>query len=181
METCRRNSRFARCFTWPLLSLRARNKNRESIMAFKRRSFLAFTALALVLGPWARADDSKEPTKTTAGKGGKAEKPPRRVYVLHSGLHTILSDPVKNIAALTLKEGLHKRGVALSDLVVLENPFPDASWRSMLPYDSLTMFFDSVEPGSKMSQDSYLRMHKALAAQGVRQAHLIVWIGHAAG
>src|SRR5947207_3323379 len=124
-------------------------------MDFKRHSFLALPILGLVLGPLAGADDSPEPAKPAA-KRENGEKSPRRVYVLHSGLHTILSDPIKNIAALTLKEGLHKRGVAQSDLIVLENPFPDASWKSMLPYDSLTMFLDSVEPGSKMSHDSYL-------------------------
>lgn len=35
----------------------------------------------------------------------------RRVFVLHSGVHTILAHPNKNQAALSLKQNLLKRGV----------------------------------------------------------------------
>jgi len=109
------------------------------------------------------------------------EKPERRVFVLHSGVHTILSDPIKNIAAEKLKAGLLKRSVAEKDLVVLDNPFPSASWKNLFPLESLTMFFDSIDPSSQMSRASYQRMHKALQAQGVGGKDTIVWIGHSAG
>jgi len=121
-----------------------------------------------------RSDEPKAVSPVT-------DKPRRRVYLLHSGLHTILSDPAKNIAAETLKEGLRKRGVAEKDLIVLENPFPYASWKSLLPFESLTMFFEAAEPSSKMSHDAYLRMHKALRAHGVGRTDDVVWIGHSAG
>src|SRR5262245_16404415 len=138
-------------------------------------NMLIAVGVGILLAPWARADDVKEPAKPAE------DKKPRRVYVLHSGLHTILADPVKNIAAQSIKEGLHKRGVDLKDLVALDNPFPDATWKSLLPYEGGIMFLDSVEPGSKMSQDSYLRLHKALDAQGVTGRDNLVWIGHSAG
>lgn len=131
-----------------------------------------------------RADADAPASSTTARPSEEAATPAksaRRVYVLHSGLHTVWSDPVKNIAAETLKSGLHKRGVESKDLVVLENPFPNASWRSMLPVSSISMFFDSIEPSSRMSQESYLRMHKALQAQGVERTDHVTWIGHSAG
>ena len=122
--------------------------------------------------------NAAKPASPGPDTAGKAR---RRVYLLHSGLHTILSDPAKNIAAETLKDGLRKRGVAEKDLIVLDNPFPYASWKSLLPFESLTMFFEAAEPASKMSHDSYLRMHKALQARGVGRADEVVWIGHSAG
>src|SRR6266849_3479115 len=61
------------------------------------------------------------------------EEAKRRVYVLHSGVHTILADPRKNIAAEKLREGLQKRGVAAKDIVVLDNPYPTATLRKMFP------------------------------------------------
>ncbi len=147
------------------------------------RHWRSFCLLAIVLfvptNIW--ADEPKAAAKPTASEPDAANKPRRRVYVLHSGLHTILSDPVKNIAAETLKEGLLKRGVAERDLIVMENPFPYASWKSLLPFESLTMFFDSIEPSSKMSHDAYQRMHKALRAQGVGRRDAVVWVGHSAG
>jgi hypothetical protein len=127
------------------------------------------------------ADEPKGTAKPAVNLPELADKSRRRVYVLHSGLHTILSDPVKNIAAETLREGLRKRGVADKDLVVLDNPFPNASWMSFLPLESVAMFFDSMDPSSKMSHASYVRMQKALQAQGVGGMDELVWIGHSAG
>jgi hypothetical protein len=113
---------------------------------------------------------------------GSASAPsPRRVYILHSGLNTILSERGKNSAAERLKEGLSKRGIAERDLVVLDNPFPSASWTKLVPLESLAMFFDSIDPASKMSHDAYVRMHKALQAQGVSWRDNLVWVGHSAG
>ena len=138
-------------------------------------------AAVLLLASSVRADEPKGVAKPAAGEPETACKCRRRVYVLHSGLHTILSDPVKNIAAETLKGGLHKRGVAARDLIVLDNPFPHASWRRLIPYDSVTMFFDSIDPASRMSHESYVRLNKALQSQGVSRRDDIVWIGHSAG
>lgn len=115
----------------------------------------------------------------------EADKSPsivrRRVYVLHSGVHTILADPWKNIAADTLADGLLKRGVDARDIVVLDNPYPTASWRNMFPRECLTMFAASAMPASKVAQEAYLRLHKALQAKGVKPEDNVVWIGHSAG
>ena len=114
----------------------------------------------------------------------RADDPPaakRRVYVLHSGIHTILANPEKNIAALSLREGLLERGISEKNIVVLENPFPTATWKSMFPVDCFKMFAECAFPESKVSQEAYLRMHKALDAKGVTEKDDIVWIGHSAG
>jgi hypothetical protein len=141
---------------------------------------LLIVGLALCHHQAAWADEPKAAADAAPSQAKSTDKA-RRVYLLHSGLHTILSDPAKNIAAETLRDGLLKRGVADKDVIVLENPFPYASWRSLLPFESIAMFFDSIEPGSKMSHDSYVRMHKALKAQGVAGKDDLVWIGHSAG
>jgi hypothetical protein len=126
------------------------------------------------------------PAKLAKGAGAATENVPakkdrRRVYVMHSGVHTILANPDKNIAASSLKEGLLQRGVAARDIVVLENPYPTATWRNMFPVECLTMFAESAMPESKVSQEGYLRLHKALQAQGVTRKDDVVWIGHSAG
>ncbi|MCI0376990.1 MAG: hypothetical protein L0215_05255 [Gemmataceae bacterium] len=105
----------------------------------------------------------------------------RRVFVLHSGVHTILSDPWKNIAAEGIKSGLEKRGVSAKDLIVLDNPFPSASWRKVLPYSSLTMFMELLDPASSFSHESYRRLHKVLEASQVSRDDDVIWIGHSAG
>lgn len=105
----------------------------------------------------------------------------RRVYVLHSGLHTILSDAWKNLAAEKLQDGLYQRGVAKNDLIVLENPFPTATWKNMFPVEGLSNFLSALEPGTRFSHDSYRRLHKALKAQGVGSKDEVIWIGHSAG
>jgi hypothetical protein len=117
----------------------------------------------------------------TPSKPAKAEETKRRVYVLHSGVHTILADPRKNIAAERLKEGLEKRGVSPKDIVVLENPYPTANLRKMFPLQLVALFGESALPDSKVAKDGYLRMHKALKAQGVKADDDVVWIGHSAG
>lgn len=130
-----------------------------------------------------RADEPED--RKGAAKPASAEPEAvlkcRRVYVLHSGLHTLLSTSSRNIAAENLREGLLKRGVAESNLVVMDNPFPAATWTSVFPKSALTMYFEFVDPSTKMSQESYLRMHKALQAQGVGRNDDVVWIGHSAG
>jgi hypothetical protein len=105
----------------------------------------------------------------------------RRVYVLHSGVHTISSASGKNLAAHSLKDGLCKRGIAPRDIVVLDNPYPTASWYNMFPVECLTMFAASSLPGSKVAQDSYCRLHQALQAQQVAPEDDLVWVGHSAG
>ncbi|MBI3408832.1 MAG: hypothetical protein HY040_10785 [Planctomycetes bacterium] len=105
----------------------------------------------------------------------------RRIYILHSGVHTIFSDAWKNLAAETLRDGLRRRGVCEQDIIVLDNPFPTATWRNLLPFDALTMFIESMEPGSKFSHESYLRLHKALEAREVSTKDELIWIGHSAG
>jgi hypothetical protein len=106
---------------------------------------------------------------------------PRRVYVLHSGVHVILSKSGKNGAALRLRHELQRRGVAERDLVVLDNPFPAASWSDVLPRESVQMFLESADPNSPTAQSAYLRLDQALHAQGVTENDELLWIGHSAG
>jgi hypothetical protein len=105
----------------------------------------------------------------------------RRVYVLHSGMHIILAPKDKNHAARTLKEVLSKRGIAERDLVALESPFPTATWSEMIPKEGLVLYLESADPKSASAQAAYVRLHKALQAQGVTKDDDIVWIGHSAG
>jgi hypothetical protein len=135
-----------------------------------RRGFLIFV-IFLLASSSPRADEL----------GPVAGPAKRRVYVLHSGLHTIFAHREKNIAAISIREGLLKRGVADDDIVVLDNPYPTARWYRMFPLDSMGIFADSAEPGSELSQVVYLKMHRALQARGVRPDDDIVWIGHSAG
>jgi pimeloyl-ACP methyl ester carboxylesterase len=105
----------------------------------------------------------------------------RRVFVLHGGLHTILANPKKNATALRLAECLADRGVPRRDIIVLDNPFPTASWKDLFPREAFTMFFESLSPTSTFSQEAYLRMDRALQEHGVGPTDDVVWIGHSAG
>lgn len=105
----------------------------------------------------------------------------RRVYVLHSGMHVILAPKDKDHAARTLSEVLKKSGIAERDCVFLDSPFPTATWSEMVPKDGLVIYLNSTDPKSRVSQEAYVRLHKALQAKGVTQKDDIVWIGHSAG
>jgi hypothetical protein len=125
---------------------------------------------------------AKEPPSSVGSRPSPlVAKDRRRVYVMHSGVHTILANPNKNIAADSLKAGLLQRGVPEKNIVVLDNPYPTATWRNMFPAECLTMFAESALPESRVAQDGYLRLHKALKAQGVTDKDDLVWIGHSAG
>lgn len=110
-----------------------------------------------------------------------ADALPRRVYVLHSGMHTILSDPWKNIFADTLRIELLRRGVADKDIVVLDNPYPTASVTNMFPWGAITLFVGSTVPASPVAQENYLRLHQVLESRGIDPNDSIIWIGHSAG
>ena len=112
---------------------------------------------------------------------GRADPTPRRVYALHSGVHILLAHPNKNHAAEMLRADLKRRGVSERDLVVLECPFPDASWKNMFPRDGLIMFVESATQSSKVALDAYRRMDRAFQASGVGPRDEIIWIGHSAG
>lgn len=158
-------------------------------MPLKYRSIIWPTLLLLWVGIRAEAQteaEAKLPKSqgaalTDRGQRSNDKGAKRRVYVLHSGVHTILSDPWKNIAADSIKDGLMKRGVAARDIIALDNPYPTASWRNMFPKECLTMFAASAMPDSKVAQEAYVRLHKALQAQEVRAHDDLVWIGHSAG
>jgi pimeloyl-ACP methyl ester carboxylesterase len=127
------------------------------------------------------ANSKQEATAAPSAANLPANNDRRRVYVMHSGVHTILANSNKNIAAASLKEGLLKRGVAAKDIVVLDNPYPTANWRNMFPPECVPMFAESAMPESRVAQDAYQRLHKALKAQGVSVKDDVVWIGHSAG
>jgi pimeloyl-ACP methyl ester carboxylesterase len=106
---------------------------------------------------------------------------PRRVYVLHAGVHIYFSHPWKNHAAEVLRDELLRRKVSARDIVVLDNPFPAASWKDLVPKEGVTMFLDAMDPAARFSQEAYLRLHESLTAAGVGADDEIVWIGHSAG
>jgi pimeloyl-ACP methyl ester carboxylesterase len=115
-----------------------------------------------------------------ASAGRPEPRPARRVYVLHSGVH-VAFNPSKNRAAETLRRRLLDRGVPDRDLVVLDNPFPTASWANILPRESLVCYLESMDPNSAVAHDAYRRLHAALRARGVTPADDLVWVGHSAG
>lgn len=106
---------------------------------------------------------------------------PRRVFVLHSGVHIYYAHPDKDFAAKVLRRDLLARGVAARDVAILPSPFPAASKDDKFPRDGMLMFLDSSNPESKFSQDSYRRLHALLVKEGVGPDDRIVWIGHSAG
>jgi len=111
----------------------------------------------------------------------KRGEKPRRLYVLHSGIHTIVANPSVNISAERLEKGLRDRGVAPQDIVAMTNPFPKATWKSMFPKEAIEMFLDSLTPTSKITTDAYRRMHAALRDRKATSEDEIIWIGHSAG
>jgi len=80
-----------------------------------------------------------------------------------------------------LREELKRRGVPTRDIVVLDCPFPNASWKDMFPREGLTMFLDSMSPSSRLAKEVYRSMDRAFQAAGVGPGDQIVWIGHSAG
>jgi hypothetical protein len=76
---------------------------------------------------------------------------------------------------------LKKRGIADNDVVVLDNPYPTARWYNMFPTECLTMFMASARPDSKVAQEAYARMDKALKQQEVTDDDDLVFVGHSAG
>lgn len=113
--------------------------------------------------------------------GRRAGREPRRVYLLHSGVHAVVSRDGPNGAAERLRQGLARRGIPERDLVVLDSPFPAATWRDVLPRESVQMFLASADPASPTAQDAYRRLDRALADRGVTTRDEIVWVGHSAG
>jgi hypothetical protein len=107
--------------------------------------------------------------------------PPRRVYVLHSGVHIIFSKAGRNGAAERLRHELKQRGIEERDLVVLDNPFRAATWTEPLPRDSAVMFLESANPASPTAQQAYRRLDRDLKAHGITSHDELLWIGHSAG
>lgn len=105
----------------------------------------------------------------------------RRVFVLHSGLHTVLSDPHPNFATENIRDVLIEDGIKARDIVLIRNPFPLATLKNLFPRDSLTMFLESTLPNTRTSHDAYVRLHRALVQQEVSLRDELVWIGHSAG
>jgi hypothetical protein len=148
--------------------------------AIIRVIFFALAGLPFCIGQgW--GEDSSSPSQDFVSskpqdQSAKNSYRSRRVYVLHSGIHTILSNPEKNIAAITLREGLLKRGVEDDNIVVLDNPFPKASWKSMFPIECFKMFAECAMPESRVSLDAYVRFHKAMQAKKVDSSDQVIWL-----
>lgn len=110
-----------------------------------------------------------------------AGQEPRRVFVLHSGMHVILAPADKDHAARTMKELFARRGIRERDLVFLDSPFPTATFKDPIPRTGLVIYLESADPASRSAHEGYLRLHKALQNQGVGRDDAVVWIGHSAG
>jgi len=106
---------------------------------------------------------------------------PRRVFVLHSGVHIYYSNPDKDYAAKVMRRELLSRGIPERDIVIVPNPFPTASKDDPFPREGLLMFLDASDPASKFSQDAYRRLHKTLVDAKVEADAHLVWIGYSAG
>jgi len=146
-----------------------------------RHSLWLALVLALAACPVIEAGPGVLGTPHAEADSGGDAKARRRVYVLHSGIHTILAHPNKNIFAENMRDSLLKRGVADRDIVVLPTPYPTAKWFNMFPRQCLTWFMDSADPDSWVAQAAYLRMDQFLKSQEVRPHDDLVWIGHSAG
>jgi hypothetical protein len=105
----------------------------------------------------------------------------RRVFVLHSGMHILLAPKDKNQAVITLKRLLPDYGIEERDIVGLDCPFPTASWINPFPREGLLLYLGSSDPAGQVCQEAYLRLDRALQAQGVSSKDDLVWIGHSAG
>ncbi len=153
----------------------------------KRLRYCVWFAVFALLGMAAARGDERpraKPADNVAdapSKTGPPKRPARRIYVLHSGVHTILANPNKNIFAESMRDMLKKRGIAERDIVVLENPYPTARWINMFPTECLTMFMASARPDSKVVLDAYTRMDAALKKQEVGCEDELILIGHSAG
>src|SRR5262249_15777832 len=151
---------------------------------------LALLASPVVADPMPRVKDAAVAPEAPAKAGPALEAPAkpgprqplkRRIYVLHSGVHTILAHPNKNIFVENIRDMLTKRGLPEKDIVLLDNPYPTARWYNMFPTECLTMFMASARPDSKVALDAYARMDKALKAQDVTGDDDLVFVGHSAG
>src|SRR5262245_53599816 len=86
----------------------------------------------------------------------------RRVWVLHSGVHILMAPKDPNFAAVKLRDDLVARGIAATDIVVMDCPYPQASVQNPLPREGLELYWASMDPASKGSHDSYIRLHETL-------------------
>ncbi len=106
---------------------------------------------------------------------------PRRIYLLHSGVHILPAPPDKNFGARLLFERLRERGIAERDLIVMDCPFPQASDLDPLPKEGISMFLDSMNLDSKAALDGYVRLHQTLVKHGVKKEDKLIWVGYSAG
>lgn len=118
---------------------------------------------------------------TDVGRAQEPKAAPRRVFVLHSGIHTVIANPEINISAQRLEAGLKKRGVESRDIIVMTNPFPKASWSNPFPREAVALYRDAFSPTSKICEDAYLRMDRTLKERKVGPDDEVIWIGHSAG
>src|SRR5262245_34146216 len=114
-----------------------------------RRSIVQVASFVLLWG--SSAGGGGEESSTALPLPGSDK---RRIYLLHSGVNTILAGSNKNLFAENMREHLLKRGIADRDIVVLENPYPAARWYNMFPHECVTMFMASAKPDSRVAQDA---------------------------
>src|SRR5439155_2444685 len=71
--------------------------------------------------------------------------------------------------------------VSARDVVWLENPFPHAEKWNPFPPKCAMLFGDYCKPTSRPCTETYLHMHYALQAHGVKPSDDLIWVGHSAG
>jgi hypothetical protein len=146
--------------------------------------------VALLAAATAVAVSAQDPGPVLLPPSEKAVAPPstvetgkskRRVYVLHSGVHTISSAADGSDFCTVMRAALLRRGISIKDIVILDNPYPRAKWYNMFPKECLTLFMSTARPESRASLDAYLRMDRTLKAYEVSGNDELVWLGHSAG
>ncbi|MBY0405981.1 MAG: hypothetical protein K2X66_18910 [Cyanobacteria bacterium] len=107
---------------------------------------------------------------------------PRHIYVLHSGMR----DP-GNEAAESIKQGLLKRGVPEGDIITMPPVYPEMNTNPLSlgvgrgVSENLSIYRESSQLDSKVSQKAHQNLLKLLKENGVSPQDKLHWVGHSAG
>jgi hypothetical protein len=106
----------------------------------------------------------------------------RHIYVLHSGMR----DP-ENEAATSMKQGLLKRGVPEGDIILMPPVYPEMNTNPLSlgvgrgVSENLSIYRESSQLDSKVSQKAHQNLLKLLKERGVSPQDKLHWVGHSAG
>lgn len=133
-----------------------------------------FSQIGRKIGSWLGMNPASQADATTAPK--TAEKPPRTVYVLHSGMR----DP-GNEAANGMKKALVDRGVAENDVLLMPPVYHQWGYTLRGVPQNLRVYRESANPESEISKEAYSHFADLLCENGVMPEDRVVWVGHSAG